>query len=328
VYARLVAGTGQFIAAEFHYLMALATFQSAVEAGNPRVLLSRQVSLCLYMSVEACTPVYARPRATHAYSSKAFVIRICPLQELGDLYVGMVGRKDSGGADAVLLSAAAEVSACLCENACVGIWRACVGLCIVTTNILWSLFLLVSDQIYESILTHGEREKDEHNPILDALLNPAPPPPPSSVARGKAICGSARDADMSSSALPSTQSLAAQQQQQEEGAEGRAGAKSLVSADAHASPATPQRAYASQSPTPPSVVTWFLPRNEAPKCAMLRGGGDIDEAVEEAVAIDQGKRVRNLCKHVRGKLMRLLVSAGWTQMIHECTCTLLLCIHD
>ena len=60
---------------------------------------------------------------------------------------------------------------------------------------------------------------------------------------------------------------------------------------------------------------------------MLEGGGVIDEAVEEAVAIDQGKRMRNLCKGVRGKLLRLLVSAGWTQMIHECTCTLLLCVH-
>ncbi len=119
MYARLVASNGQYVAAEFHYLMALATFQAAVEAGNPRALLSRQVSLCEYMSVEVCTPVYARTRATHAYSSQAFVLRICPLQELGDLYVGMVGRKDSGGADAVLQSAAVEVFVpmreCLCS---------------------------------------------------------------------------------------------------------------------------------------------------------------------------------------------------------------------
>ena len=76
VYARLLARNGQYIAAEFHYLMALATFQSAVEAGHPRALRSRQVSLSLYMSVEVCTSVYAQTRATHAYSSQAFVLRI------------------------------------------------------------------------------------------------------------------------------------------------------------------------------------------------------------------------------------------------------------
>ena len=43
VYARLVAENDQYIAAEFHYLMALAAVQSAVEAGNPLVLLARQV---------------------------------------------------------------------------------------------------------------------------------------------------------------------------------------------------------------------------------------------------------------------------------------------
>jgi len=128
-------------------------------------------------------------------------------------------------------------------------------------------------QIYESILVDGEREKNEHNPIVDAL------------------------------ALL------------------KVGGKHLDSADAHVSPRTTQFAYPARSPTLPSVVTWLLPTVvEVVATNEVGGDGDIDDAVEGVTARDQGKRVRNLCKVVRGKLLRLLVSAGWALTKHDIVC--------
>ena len=113
MYARLVAENGQYIAAEFHYLMALAAMQSAVEAGNPLVLLARQVFPCVSLSVEVCIREREDTRegtvVLRVWQRLNFHTRIFALQELGDLYVSQVGRKDSQKVDAALQSAAVEV---------------------------------------------------------------------------------------------------------------------------------------------------------------------------------------------------------------------------
>ena len=159
-----------------------------------------------------------------------------------------------------------------------------------------------------SILADGEREKN--NPTVDALVNPDPL---SNVAGGNTMRCSTPDAGVASAALVTKQPSATHEQQQtKEEEEERVGGKHLDSVDAHLSPSATQCAYPARCPTPPSVVTWFLPTVvKVVATEEARGDGDIDNDIDRATAMDQGKRVRNLCKVVRGKLLRLLVTAGW-----------------